>query len=78
MSSKYSNIKTADELRAAIESVRREIKGEGKALSLKYHGLKDHYSPANMVNGFLKRKSDYYNWADVSLRIIRLLRKRIS
>lgn len=78
MSRKYNKIRTADELQEAIESVRREIKGEGKVLSLKYRGLKEHYSPVNMVTGLLKKNTAYNNWVDFSLRVVRLLRRKIS
>lgn len=78
MSSKYNNIRTADELQAAIDGVRREIKGEGKVLSLKYRSLKEHYSPVNMMTGLLKKNPGYSNWVDFSLRVVRLLRRKIS
>ena len=76
--SKYSDIHTADELQNAIKGIRSEIKSQEKVLSAKYDGLHEHYRPSNMVAGFLKRNSDYYNWADVSLRIVRALKSKVG
>lgn len=76
--SKYSKIKTADELQAAINDVRREIKSQERILSIKYDGLREHYTPTNMVAGFLKKNSDYYNWADMSLHIVKTLKSKVA
>lgn len=76
--SKYSEIRTADELQAALSEVRRSLKSEGENISRTYGRMKAHYTPARMVMGFLKRKSDYFNWADLSLSLIRTVRKRIN
>lgn len=76
--SKYSKIKTADELQAAINDVRREIKSQERILTIKYDGLREHYTPTNMVAGFLKKNSDYYNWADMSLHIVKTLKSKVA
>lgn len=76
--SKYSDIHSADELQNAIKGIRTEIKSQEKVLSVKYDGLHEHYRPSNMVAGFLKRNSDYYNWADVSLRIVKALKNKVG
>jgi len=76
--SKYTDIHTADQLQAAIKGIRSDIKSQEKILSVKYDGLHEHYRPSNMVAGFLKRNSDYYNWADVSLRMVRALKSRFG
>lgn len=76
--SKYSKIKTADELQAAINDVRREIKIQERIMSIKYDGLREHYTPTNMVAGFLKKNSDYYNWADMSLHIVKTLKSKVA
>ena len=76
--SKYSKIKTADELQAAINDVRREIKSQERIMSIKYDGLREHYTPTNMVAGFLKKNSDYYNWADMSLHIVKTLKSKVA
>lgn len=76
--SKYYNIHTADQLQTAISGIRSEIKSQEKVMSLKYEGLHEHYRPSNMVAGFLKKNSDYYNWADVSLRIVKALKSKVG
>lgn len=76
--SKFSDIHTADQLQAAIKGIRSEIKSQEKVLSVKYDGLHEHYRPSNMVAGFLKKNSDYYNWADVSLRIVKALKSKVG
>ena len=76
--SKYYDIHTADQLQTAIKGIRSEIKSQEKLLSAKYDGLHEHYRPSNMVAGFLRKNSDYYNWADVSLRIVKALKSRIG
>lgn len=76
--SKYSKIKTADELQAAIKDVRSEIKSQERILAIKYDGLREHYTPTNMVAGFLKKNSDYYNWADMSLHIVKTLKSKVA
>lgn len=76
--SKYCDIHTADQLQTAIKGIRSEIKAQGKVISAKYEGLHEHYRPSNMVAGFLKKNSDYYNWADVSLRIVKALKSKVG
>ena len=76
--SKYNEIHTADQLQAAIRGIRSEINSQKKVLEVKYDGLHEHYRPSNMVAGFLKKNSDYYNWADVSLRMVRALKSKVS
>lgn len=76
--SKYCDIHTADQLQTAIKGIRSEIKAQEKVLSAKYDGLHEHYRPSNMVAGFLKKNSDYYNWADVSLRIVKALKSKVG
>lgn len=39
---------------------------------------KDYFTPANMVAGFLKRNSDYFNWADLTLAAVRTLKTKLS
>lgn len=75
---KYSEIRTADQLQAALKGVRSEIKSQEKLVSLKCDGIVDRYRPSNIVSGFLNRNSDYFNWADVTLRTIRILRSRFK
>lgn len=76
--SKYHDIKTADELKEAIAEVRRSISRQQEVLSNEYDGIRSHFTPANMVMGFLKKNSDYYNWADMSLRLVRLVKGKVS
>lgn len=76
--SRYHEIKTADELREAIAEVRRSIKRQEETLSDEFNGLRSHFTPANMVVGFLKKNSDYYNWADLSLKMVRLVKDKVG
>lgn len=76
--SKYHDIKTADELQAAIREVRGELKRKGKSVENKYDSLRNHYSPSNLVMGFLRRNSDYFNWADMSLHAVRFLKAKVD
>ena len=39
---------------------------------------KEYYSPSNMIAGFLRKKTGYYNWADLSLTFIRALKERLG
>lgn len=76
--SKYHEIKTADELQEAIAEVRRSIKRQEETLTGEYYGIRNHFTPANMVVGFLKKNSNYYNWADMSLRLVRLVKDKVD
>lgn len=76
-SDKYGYIKNQQELLEAIEKAKAETKVKSDELKTKYYGLKSHYTPVNMAVGFLRKNSDYYNWAELTLLLVRKLRGAI-
>lgn len=76
-SDKYGYIKNQQELLEAIEKAKAETKVKSEELKTKYYGLKSHYTPVNMAVGFLRKNSDYYNWAELTLALIGKIRRSI-
>lgn len=76
-SDKYGYIKNQQELLEAIEKAKVETKVKSEELKTKYYGLKSHYTPVNMAVGFLRKNSDYYNWAELTLALIGKIRRSI-
>lgn len=74
---KYQDIKTADDLQKALSAVRKDIKSQEKALDRSYQDLRAHLSPMNLVSGFVQKRSGIMNWANLSLKVVRLLKDRI-
>lgn len=76
-SDKYGYIKNQQELLEAIEKAKAETKVKSEEFKTKYYGLKRHYTPVNMAVGFLRKNSDYYNWAELTLALIGKIRRSI-
>jgi hypothetical protein len=74
----FSSIQTEEDLQAAINSVRSRLSDQAHVVSQKYHGLRSHYAPVNIIAGFVNRSSGYFNWASLSLSLIKYLKGKVS
>jgi len=75
MSNKYARIRTAAELDKAIQEVHAKRNKLGRGIDHDIHGLRDRMKPANLMLGAVSRYMPYVTWSEISLGIIRGLKK---
>ena len=78
MSKDYGKIKTTAELDRAINDIHARRKQAGKGLDRKVKALRKRMKPANLVVSAASRYLPYLGWSEVSLGLIRGLKKRLK
>jgi len=73
---KYSEIKTMDQLEEAQKQVKRRVNKKEVAVKDSFYGVRESYSPGNMLLSGLKSVSSYIPIDQLLLSTVRLLKRR--
>lgn len=76
--SKYSRIRTAQELDRAIEALESETKMRTEGIKGDYRAAKNFYTPVNLFNWTLDRISPAFNLAGIGLELYDRIKERID
>ncbi|MBO6221293.1 MAG: hypothetical protein J6N46_05110 [Bacteroidales bacterium] len=74
---KYSDIKTMDQLEKAQKQVKSRLESKGEEVKDSLYGIRETYSPGNMLLSGLKSVSSYIPVDQLLLTTVRRLKRRI-
>jgi len=74
---KYSEIKTMDQLEEAQKQVKRRINSKEVAVKDSFYGVRESYTPSNILLSGLKSVSAYVPIDQLLLSTVRLIKRRI-
>lgn len=73
---KRSDIRSGEQLSAAIAASRTELSAQRRRLETGYKALKDRFSPVGTAAGFVERGRNLIAWSAAIISLVRTLRGR--
>lgn len=76
--SKYSNIKSIEDLDRALDGIKSGIDGKSVLMKSDYNHMKSFYTPANLFNYTVDKVSPVFNLTGLALELYDRIKERID